>query len=715
MRVFSEACSKFASLNERRPELTHPWKSEPDDRAVRASYGSDMSIDDDDAPPSPPPRRVSAASQPPPDPTRAAFSREPSTEREPGNKPANAKDETSTPNQPESIQASQPSRRLSVQDKINMFENKQKEHSGGKPAVVKPVELRRLSSDVSSAGAVLRRWSGASDMSIDLSGEKKDGDSPVGNPAASAAAALDVKVLNLNDDNAQASSVAKAETKVVPSLSRGGDGGLKGVSFASSEQLFESRKNNSNLGSGESDVLKDQERGKTRSRSFVSRSEDRESSEDEFRPSVTGRNESVIGFGNQGKSRGEEFSGSKTEMTGFKDQVSSSAYNRRLQSKSGEQFEVSNQRESSESRDESVKEVGMKAAQKTGVHDGSAGSRIRQAFASRLKGVEGDSSSAQQEVRPVRETEVVEKKEPRILEKASRASVASVGVTPTGKTEVVGKKDSYMSEKASDTRVSNQEDSGPQRPKFSRQSSTVELSKKARDGNSRAQFSGQVTVEAQEGSDSFSTPTGQSQRVRQSKGNQELDELKMKASELEKMFAEHKLRAPGDQPNSARKGRLGDTPREPSSTLQYTKPIADGTSPLPDKYQSSQPSRASKNSTNFDTSSPMQAVDSQYDSDAMNKKFSDLSVSESSRGKFYDRYMQKRDAKLRDDWSANREEKEARLKSIQDSIERNRSDMKAKIFGSADTQDSVSSARQRAERLRSYNSRSIMKRGQVDS
>lgn len=706
MRVFSEACSKFASLNERRPELTHPWKSEPDDRAVRSSYGSDMSIDDDDAPLSPPPRRVPAASQPPPDP-----SRESSIEREPGNKPANAKDETSTPNQPESIQASQPSRRLSVQDKINMFENKQKENSGGKPAVVKPVELRRLSSDVSSTGAVLRRWSGASDMSIDLSGEKKDGDSPVCNPAASAAAVLDVKVLNLNDDNAQASSVAKAETKVVPSLSRGGDGGLKGVSFASSEQLFESRMNNSKLGSGESDVLKDQERGKTRSRSFVSRSEDQESSEDEFRPSVTGRNESMIGFG---KSRGEEFSGSKIQMTGFKDQVSSSTHIRRLQtSKSGEQFQVLNQRESSESRDdESVKEVGVKAAQKTWVHDGGAGSKIRQAFASRLKGVEGDSSSAQQEVRQVRETEVGEKKEPRILEKASRASVASVGVTPTGKTEVVGKKES---EKVSDTHVLNQEDSGPQRPKFSRQASTAELSKKARDGNSRAQFSGQVTVEAQEGSDSFSTPTGQSQRVRQSKGNQELDELKMKASEPEKMFAEHKLRVPGDQPNSARKGRLGDVPREPSSSLQYTKPITDGTSPLPDKYQSTQPSRVSKNSTKFDTSSPMKAADSQCDSDAMNKKFSDLSVSESSRGKFYDRYMQKRDAKLRDDWSANREEKEARLKSMQDSIERNRSDMKAKIFGSADTQDSVSSARQRAERLRSYSSRSIMKRGQVDS
>ncbi|KAH6781250.1 GPI-anchored adhesin-like protein [Perilla frutescens var. frutescens] len=711
----NDACSKFKSLNERRPELTQPWNSTPDDRAVRSSYGSDMSIDDDDAPPSPPPRREPAASQPTDPPARRAFSGESSVDTDSGIKPGSAaaeKDVSSTPDMPEPIQASRPARRLSVQDRINMFENKQKENSGGKPTVVKPAELRRLSSDVSSS-TVLRRWSGASDMSIslDLSSDRKDVESPV----ASAVPSFDGKVSNLNDDNAEM-FVSEPEMKAVA------DGGLKGVSFANSEQLFKSNKNDSNLGSGESDVLKDKVSGKTQSRSFISRTEDQESSGDDFRTSDVGRNEGVVGFGNQGKLRGEEFSGSKTQMTGFKDQVSSSVHSRRLQSKSGEPCEVSNTRESSESRDESDREVGVKAGQKaavgSGIVDGGAGSRIRQAFASRYKGIEGDSPSAQREVRSVREPEVAEKKESRLLEKVSRASVASVEVTPIGKTEAVGKKESHMSEKVSDTRVSNLEDTGLQRLKFSRQVLNAELSKKARvqrddassSGNNRAQFSGQVALEAQEGSDSFSTPTSQAQRVRQSKGNQELDDLKMKASELEKMFAEHKLRAPGDQPNSARKGRLGDTQHEPSSSLQYTKPIVEVTSQLPDNYQSAQPSRVSKNSTKFDTSSPM--VDSQCDSDAMNKKFSDLSVSENSRGKFYDRYMQKRDAKLRDDWSVNREEKETRLKSMQDSLERNRSEMKAKIFGTADRQDSASSAHRRVERLRSYNSRSIMKREQ---
>ncbi|GJU24171.1 hypothetical protein Tco_1162792 [Tanacetum coccineum] len=72
---------------------------------------------------------------------------------------------------------------LSVQDRINLFENKQKEGgsatgSGAKLVATKP-ELRRLSSDVSHSHsaappAVLRRWSGATDTSIDLSSDKKE-------------------------------------------------------------------------------------------------------------------------------------------------------------------------------------------------------------------------------------------------------------------------------------------------------------------------------------------------------------------------------------------------------------------------------------------------------------------------------------------------------------------------------------------------------------
>lgn len=78
-------------------------------------------------------------------------------------------------------------RRLSVQDRINLFESKQKENSnsaGNKLVVVaKSTELKRLSSDVSSTApafpekSVLRRWSIVSDMSFDFTMDNKKSDS----------------------------------------------------------------------------------------------------------------------------------------------------------------------------------------------------------------------------------------------------------------------------------------------------------------------------------------------------------------------------------------------------------------------------------------------------------------------------------------------------------------------------------------------------------
>lgn len=74
--------------------------------------------------------------------------------------------------------------------------------------------------------------------------------------------------------------------------------------------------------------------------------------------------------------------------------------------------------------------------------------------------------------------------------------------------------------------------------------------------------------------------------------------------------------------------------------------------------------------------------------------------------------MQKRDIKLREEWNSKGTEKEAKLRAMENSLERSRAEMKAKFAGSADKDSMVSSSHRRAERLRSYNSRSILRRDQ---
>ncbi|GER45061.1 COP1-interacting family protein [Striga asiatica] len=700
----NEACGKYLSLSERRPEIIHLWKYEPNDRALRSSYGSDMSIDDD--PTSPPSCQEPAMSEQPNPPVSTyplsrTVSRESSVDMEDCKKPSEAvpekdrKDENSTPNPLLPVQPSQHTRRLSVQDRINMFENKQKESSGGKPAVVaKPAEPRRLSSDLSASGglpekAVLRRWSGASDMSIDLSVDKKDSESPA------TVVSQDKKVLNSNDDDIPGvSSASKPEMKLMyPSLGHVSDSGeSKAVSFNNSELLSKSNKSSSYLGSSESDGLKHQAVGNTQLRSFINRADDQNCSEDSCKTSDSANNEGAVRFQDPRKVKvsvgEEESSGSHIRIIDHNDQASSITNTRSSVSKGGKQYEMFNQREDLESNEESSKQsqkANQKAAVESGILESEAGSKIKRAFASRYKGNEGVSStSAQKEVKSVGEIEVAEKK---IL---------------------------HMSAKVSTTSMLSIDDSGPQTLKLNRQGLTAELSKKVRVQRDESNFSGnriryssKIVTEAQEGFDSFSTPPlDQVQRTKQSKVNQELnDELKMKANELERLFAEHKLRVPSDQSNSIRKGRSGEreTQVDPSSTLQYTKPVPDVAPQSSDIHQSTEPT---KNSTKFDVASPL---------DAINKNFSELRIEEGSRGKSYDQYMQKRDAKLRAEWRSNRAEKEARLKSMQDSLERNKSEMKANLTGSAERHNSVSSARRRAERLRSYgNSKSVIKREQQD-
>ncbi|XP_073140161.1 uncharacterized protein [Henckelia pumila] len=701
----NEACCKLISLCERRPDLMNQWRPVSDDRIIRSSCGSDMSIDVEDLPSSPPPdqEQLATCQQPNTLPLLSSnhtINRESSVEREAVEKKEESSS-TSDQNSEPSVQASQPTRRLSVQDRINMFENKQKETSGGKPTVGKSTELRRMSSDVSSSGTtLLRRWSGASDMSIDLSAEKKDTESPSYSQSTASLSqskqSEEKKALNLIE-KAMGSDSVTPEIKVMPSLGRVGDTSeSKGGSFNKLES-------NSNLSPVEYVPLKEEVCNPTQSISFNSRGEHQDNSE-EKRSLLDGKNVVLLGLGDQGKledsQNSEELSDtvegvtSQTESPRVKDSSSLTRF-KPSASKGGGQSKSLNQREDSEIRDQTVRQSRSKVTHKTlgesGLSDSGPGSKIREAFVSRYKGNGGDSSIAHPDVKSVTEIVGVEKKESHLSEKVTGSSVPSI------------------------------ENSGPQRIKFHKQGLATDQSKKAvqRDDSSSAgiiggPFSGKFSVDTEESFDSFKTPPlEQAERKRQSKGNQELnDELKMKANELEKLFAEHKLRIPCDQSHLGSKGRPAKMQHESTTSLYHSKPVVGIGSQVSDNYSATEPNRISKNTAKLDATSITKSIDNQNYGEALRKEFSELSVSDGSRGKFYDRYTQKRDAKLREDWSSNRAEKEARLKSMQDSLERSKSDLKAKFSASEDRLDSVSNAHRRAERLRSFNSRSIMKRKQ---
>ncbi|XP_023643151.1 uncharacterized protein LOC17896027 [Capsella rubella] len=177
------------------------------------------------------------------------------------------------------------------------------------------------------------------------------------------------------------------------------------------------------------------------------------------------------------------------------------------------------------------------------------------------------------------------------------------------------------------------------------------------------------------------------------------DELKMKANELEKLFAEHQLRVPGDQSSSSRRGK--------PSEIQVAEPEPSHSIGAADK-------RLSLGGGSGDLSKLMTPLVGEKDKgDVLRRNFSDLSLMDDSKGKFYEKYMKKRDAKLREEWSLKKGEKETKLKSMQEALEQSRTEMKAKFSASSsERQDSLSSTRQRAEKFRSLNSRSSMKKYQ---
>ncbi|XP_017978926.1 PREDICTED: uncharacterized protein LOC18596277 isoform X2 [Theobroma cacao] len=714
-----EACTKFISLCQRRPELISPWKPGVDDQVVRASWGSDMSIDDpnEDQIGS----HVNSRSHQPPqnkhqeqqlqpnatqtqhhiDQSKPAISQQPkpsiTTQQrsQNENKEEEKKDEGVTESSPS--QVSQPARRLSVQDRINLFENKQKESSssGGKPiAVGKSVELRRLSSEVSSAPAVvekavLRRWSGASDMSIDLGNDKKDGstDSPLCTPSSSSASQGKSNVFQgLSEDKEQkdekglSDKVSSVKVEPKSGSGRDADSGFKDHGEVQ-VQVGNSLGKEEDVGLKGRMNLKDQLGSQYNQyhQSFTSKSEqlelgDQVVSQEKVKGSLTGER-----GGSEVQSR---VFPDKAVIVGVKNQPTSQAQVGVADTVGDamSEGELKNRVEA-QGEDQSTMHLRLRAQGHSrtlsGQFEGSIGLKTKEA---QYIGTEGDQLTPQPRWRAF-----------------------------TGEVEELGKKDVASSEK----QISKVGDSGAQKMKFKKQipvgpeQSKKSLGRRDDSGSLYVNNKSVLGKKVPESEESFSAPKMQepTQRIRQTRGNQELnDELKMKANELEKLFAEHKLRVPGDQFSSVRRSKPADVLIEQEASSQYKKPVAVDVSPaqMPDKNSVSEPMGSLSNMAKFCT--PLtKMVESQECADTLTQNFSGISFSDDSRGRFYERYMLKRDAKLREEWGSKRAEKEAKLKAMQDILERSRAEMKAKFSGSADRQDSVSSARRRAEKVRSFN------------
>ncbi|KAJ4959132.1 hypothetical protein NE237_026243 [Protea cynaroides] len=777
----NKACSQFISLCQRRPELICAWNHTGDDRAVRTSSSSDMSIDDlaEESIPAGPSWLLQFQGQyhnqqhqhqkqqthqdhdvtQPPEHSKSSMSQEPkssftfsiqrSNERDEIREGTIEKEKDKEESVTKSSQASQPSRRLSVQDRINLFENKQKvqSESGGK-VVGKSSELRRLSSDVSSTPpvvekAVLRRWSGASDMSMDLSNDRKEMESSSTTPCSStnsqthSSKSSKFSSLNENskDDVGLHNTILTSKAEYKGSLGRLDDSGLKDFPvtwtqitdseaqvtalFGSSEDVcskdrlpsqtqvnaltgklekvglkdqapFESH---SHSYSGWGDVdLKNPAVSETRLKSYPGKAEqsglqDQTSPQNMYRPPVG------------------------AELPGMKDQVASSLQFLLLSGQDAIKMPsgTSGSRTGSvEQRDHPDSQALLKGSPVAIVD---IGSDSRQPQVSHIQ---SKASSGKLEGG-------AELKEQVIFQVQYRGSEGAQLAPPSqwnsfrGKMEDIGRNELASLEMHYGDLLPRVENN-LQGITLERQSSAPEQSKKSQgrrgestpaNGNSENIFSGRKITESSEvfGSAKI-TSIEQVRKIRQSKGSQELnDELQLKANELEKLFAVHKIRVTGDQPSSVRRAKGPDTQVEQFATAMNKTPDEVTPAQSREKNPEGEPRGRSSDIVEFDFSSLKTMVDNQEYGNILRQNITEFGSSKDSRGKFYDRYMQKREEKLREEWSSKRAQKEAKMKAMQDSLERSRDELKIKFSGTPNQCDSSLHARQRAEKLRSFNIR----------
>ncbi|KAG0494525.1 hypothetical protein HPP92_005519 [Vanilla planifolia] len=178
--------------------------------------------------------------------------------------------------------------------------------------------------------------------------------------------------------------------------------------------------------------------------------------------------------------------------------------------------------------------------------------------------------------------------------------------------------------------------------------------------------------------------------------------LQMKADELEKLFAEHRLRIDGDQIATTRRSKIldGHTAKSMEKTNQQS-PTRQTPEQSLTKYNSSKEDEFDFNSL----SGVVENFDVSYASMHMS---GDRTPSDDSRGRLYGKYMQKREAKLREEYGPKRAQNEAKMKAMHDSLELSQAEMKAKSSGSGSGRN-FTNHRVRAEKIRSFNDRLALK------
>ncbi|CAM0906752.1 unnamed protein product [Alopecurus aequalis] len=686
----SEACNKYMSLCQRRPDInpqhasqaaSSHWKNFEDGN-LRDSCGSDMSIDEPQADHGRSINksigdsgvlhinRVSNSQQ--------SVDIPPGSSTEQHSKPtiqqAVDKQENETDAPPAPVK--ELSRRLSVQDRISMFENKQKEQTStsgnsnsASTAKVVPVkgEHRRVPS-VASMDKLVRRWSSVSDMSIDLSqndnggsNDKNENGTPSGTPTSANEEANSSKVRADKD----ASGVKHPATSQPWSCHKDGDTSKDSTTTnACSTSSF-----NTTFPSSLTAIVPEAPKKQTGS-----------SLEDDM--AITSSTESESSFDkeqgfNQGQGNtriSEHLASNVSTRTRSKtsprtaEEVLPKKFDTLTSPSSEEHARVINKETTSVAHDVPVTSdrVGQK---------GNRGSRLR-------------SKEIHAEAVPVGRNDRSSRTAGKVSSSADPKSRAtsnsrtnfrgSSGRDGAASTETEGhdslrrkslprKVDDARRKVAVGSEILHPSDySGRQGTNLSRQSSNAEQELSLLGGKVKSVNDGNVV------------PLEQTRITRPAKGNQDRhDELQMKANELEKLFAAHKLTT------TTRRGKSTDPQVDDTPRISETKP----TQVLPEKIYTKQ-TVADSMTDNFDANELLKMVDNEGYTNSTPENLGMLSLEE-SRGKFYDQYMQKRDAKLKEDWKLQKEEKEAILKAMHESLERSKAEMRAKFSQSADHPDST--------------------------